>query len=142
MKDDTNDPVDISTADTPGTDDKSPFQSDLTKHAEELEQTMESAMIYLKDPESPQDRVDLNTKLEALITQAVQSKIDPILHQLDKTGHYLQTANERHQSLMTEHKHLKTKFDDLKLKYNRLNQQVNFNSRALEVFEDYISPVE
>ena len=51
-------------------------------------------------------------------------------------------ANERYKSLTTAHKNLNQKFVELKLKNDRLNPQINFNSKALEVFEDRLSTVE
>ena len=118
-------------------------QSDITKHAEQLEKTMESAMADLQDPESPsQDEEHLNKKFEAIFSTTFLQKIDPLLRRLDQAEKQIKTSTEQYQVLLTENKTLQTKLDDLKANYDRLNRQVNFNSRGLETFDNRLQPLE
>ena len=59
--------------------DISPFPSDVAKHAEALEKTMDSAMAELKDPEPIQPHDVLEAKLESLIKQSLQQQMKHLI---------------------------------------------------------------
>ena len=101
--------------------DISPFPSDVAKHAEALEKTMDSAMAELKDPKPIQPHDVLEAKLELLIKQSLQQQMKPLIQRLETTEHQLNTTNDKFNSLCTAHQNLTTKYDELKLNYNRIN---------------------
>ena len=140
--DDSQKSVDLLTDSTKTTSAETPFQSDLTKHAEELEKDMDSAMADLKDPEPPQGIDDTADTLEAMISEVINGKLETLLHRLDKTEQDLRETKEKYKSLQTAHNELSLKHDELRIKHSRMHRQVNFNSRAVEVVEERLTPLE
>ena len=59
--------------------DISPFPSDVAKHAEALEITMDSAMAEFKDLEPIQPHDVLEDKLESLIKQSLQQQMKHLI---------------------------------------------------------------
>ena len=119
-----------------------PYYSDHTKHAEELEKDMDSAMADIKDPEPPQEPEDITDTLEALIAQTVNSKLELFFQLLDEIERQLQDTTNKYKSLLQAHNELSLKYDELRIKHSRINRQINFNSRAIGVIEELITPLE
>ena len=118
------------------------YQTDITKHADELEKTMESAMADLKDPEPPQETEQLSQHLESVLNQVIQEKLQPILQRLHDTENELVTVNKQNLELQAKNTKLQTHLDDLQTNYARINRQLNFNSRAVEFLEERFVPME
>ena len=113
--------------------------SDIAKHAEALEKTMETAMADLDDPEPTlQTEHEFADTLENLIMQ----HISPILTRLDNTENLLHSRNEQYETLVRENNEMNNKITFLQQEYDRLNRQVNFNSRTIQVLENRVSLVQ
>ena len=100
---------------------ETPYQTDLTKHAEELEKDMDSAMEDLKDPEPPQGPEDVSDTLEVMISQIVDSKLNTLIQRLDDTEKQLRTTTDQYKTLQTAHSELNLKYDELCIKHSRIN---------------------
>ena len=122
-------------------DDTPSVHSDLTKHAEALENEMDSAMAELHDPELVHDGDDTN-KLETVIKQTVQTHIRSITTRLLDTETRLADITQKYESLVLKHDETIQQLTHLQSNYDRINRQVNFVSRSVDTAEPRISTLE
>ena len=115
--------------------------SDITKHAEELEKNMESAMADLQDPDSFPRDTD-NDAITKLIDDAVKRQMSFMTDRLKHTENQLTILTKKHQSLLDQHNHNQLKLSTLHNEYTRLNRQLNFVSRVAEMSEPRLDTIE
>ena len=123
-------------------DDNTPsVHSDLTKHAEALEKDMDSAMADLQDPEYPSEG-ERSNKLETMIQQAVKKSIEPFITKLQSKDTEISQLREQYTSLHDKYDKSIDKISLLQNEYERLNRQLNFVSRTIEVADNKITAIE